>query len=53
MANIDLFSLEPQVLSRDLTGIYIELYGAEKCGKTSLAAQFDKALICAFEPGQL
>lgn len=51
MAAIDLFSLEPQKLSRDLKGIYLQLYGAEKCGKTSLAAQFEKALICAFEPG--
>lgn len=52
MAAIDLLNLEPQMISRDLSGKYILLYGQPKVGKTTLAAQFDKVLFAAFERGQ-
>ncbi|MBO7693639.1 MAG: ATP-binding protein [Methanobrevibacter sp.] len=52
MANdIDIFSLEPSKISRDLKGKYLLLYGAPKVGKTSFAVQAPRALICAFEMG--
>ena len=51
MADIDIFSLQPSVISRDLKGKYILLYGAPKVGKTSFAVQAPRALVCAFEKG--
>jgi len=42
---IDLLSLEPQRISRDLKGKYILLYGLPGVGKTSLASEFKKVLI--------
>ncbi len=48
---IDLLSLEPQQISKNLRGKYIMLYGLPGVGKTSLAAQFDKVLIAGFEMG--
>ena len=48
---IDILNLEPTVLSRDLKGKYICIYGPEKCGKTTFAAQMDKNLILSFEIG--
>ena len=48
---IDIFSIEPNKISRDLKGKYILVYSLPKVGKTSLAAQFPRALICAFEIG--
>lgn len=51
MAEIDLLNLEPQKISRDLRGKFTLVYGDPGCGKTSLAAKFDKVLICAFEQG--
>lgn len=51
MADIDIFNLEPSVISRDLKGKYILLYGKAKTGKTSFAVQAPRALVCAFELG--
>lgn len=51
MANIDIFSLEPSKISRDLKGKYILLYGQPKVGKTSFAVQAPRTLVCAFEQG--
>lgn len=51
MAEIDLENLEPQKISRDLRGKLALIYGEAGCGKTSLAAQFDKVLIAGFERG--
>lgn len=51
MAEIDLMSLQPQKISRDLRGKFMLAYGDPGCGKTSLAASFDKVLICGFERG--
>ena len=51
MAGIDILSIEPTVISRDLKGKYILLYGKPKCGKTTLASHFPKNLLIAFEKG--
>lgn len=48
---IDLLALKPHKVSRDLSGYITYIYGAPKCGKTTLAAQMDKPLLLAFEPG--
>ena len=48
---IDLLNLTPVQISKDLRGKYILIYGEPKVGKTSLAAQFPKNLLLAFEPG--
>ena len=34
---IDIFNIEPTVISRDLKGKYLLLYGKPKCGKTSFS----------------
>ena len=48
---INLTTLKPNVVSRDLSGYITFLYGAPKVGKTTLATQMPKALLLAFEPG--
>lgn len=49
--DFDIMDIQPNVVSRDLKGKYIWLYGKGKVGKTSFAAQIDGAFICAFEIG--
>ena len=49
--NIDILNLEPSVISRDLTGKYILLSGAQKLGKTEFCTMAKDALILAFEKG--
>ena len=51
MATINLLSLEPHKVSRDLTGYITYLFGGPKTGKTTLASQAGKSLILAFERG--
>lgn len=51
MATINLLSLQPHKVSRDLTGYITYIYGSAKTGKTTLASQAGKALILAFERG--
>ena len=51
MAKIDLLNLQPQQISKDLRGKFILLYGLPKVGKTTLASELDKVLICGFEQG--
>lgn len=51
MAICDLATLQPTVISRDLKGKYVCLYGEPGIGKTSLAASFPKNLILGFEHG--
>lgn len=51
MAAIDILNLKPTVISRDLRGKYILIYGKPKCGKTTLASKFPKNLLIAFEKG--
>lgn len=48
---IDLLSLQPHKVSRDLSGYITYVYGAPKTGKTTLATQMEGALLLAFEPG--
>ena len=50
---IDIFSIKPHEVSRDLCGYTVLLYGQPKTGKTTTAAQFPQALLCAFEIGYL
>ena len=53
MASIDIFAVKPHVVSRDLKGYTILLYGAPKTGKTTIASKFSKALLLGFEAGYL
>lgn len=48
---IDLLSLTPHKVSRDLSGYITYIYGASKIGKTSLAVQADNCLLLATERG--
>jgi hypothetical protein len=48
---INLLTLQPHKVSRDLSGYITYIYGAPKCGKTTLASQMEKPLLLAFEPG--
>ena len=51
MASINLLTLEPHKVSRDLTGYITYIYGEPKTGKTTLASQAGSALILAYERG--
>ena len=51
MANIDIFSIQPHQVSRNLRGYSIFFYGEPKSGKTTTAAKFEKNLLLAFEKG--
>lgn len=53
MANIDIFSIQPHEISRDLCGYTILFYGEPKTGKTTNAVKFPKHLLLAFETGYL
>lgn len=48
---IDLLSLKPHKVSRDLSGYITYLYGPGKIGKTTFGSQMPGALILAFEKG--
>lgn len=48
---VDIFNIQPTVISRDLKGKYILIYGKPKVGKTTLASHFPKNLLVAFEKG--
>ena len=48
---IDLLSLTPHKVSRDLRGYSVFFYGEPKSGKTTTAAHFPDALLLAFEKG--
>lgn len=48
---INLMAIEPNRVSRDLSGYISYLFGAAKVGKTTLCSKFPKALILAFEAG--
>lgn len=48
---INLLSIQPNRVSRDLSGYITYLFGAAKVGKTTLCSKFPKALILAFERG--
>lgn len=48
---IDILNLKPSVISRDLKGKFLCIYGLPKVGKTSLSCQFPKNLLLGFEHG--
>ena len=48
---IDILNIKPSVISRDLRGKYVLLYGKPKSGKTTAATSFPNPLLCAFEKG--
>lgn len=48
---VDILSLQPNVISRDLRGKYILLAGQPKVGKTEFICSSEDALVCAFEIG--
>ena len=48
---IDLLSLKPHKVSRDLSGYITFLYGPAKSGKTTFGSQMPGALLLAFERG--
>lgn len=51
MSVLDLTSLEPNKISRDLKGKFILIFGPPKIGKTSLSSLFPKPLLFCFERG--
>lgn len=48
---IDIFNIQPTTISRDLKGKFVCIYSQPKVGKTSMACQFPKNLLVAFEKG--
>lgn len=46
---INLLDLQPQVISKNLKGKTLLLFGCEKVGKTTIASKFKNVLIAAFE----
>ena len=48
---IDLLSIVPHQVSRDLSGYITFVYGPPKCGKTTFGAKMPNALLLAFERG--
>ena len=48
---INLLSIQPHKVSKDLSGYITYIYGAPKTGKTTLAVQMPKTLLLAFEKG--
>ena len=48
---IDLLSIKPHKVSRDLSGYITYIYGQPKVGKTTLCSKFPSPLILAFEKG--
>ena len=51
MANIDIFSLEPSKISRDLKGKFLLIYGQPKTGKSTFGSQLPRSLFMNFEQG--
>lgn len=48
---INLLSLTPNIVSRDLSGYITMIYGPAKIGKTTFASKMPKPLLLAFEAG--
>ena len=51
MAAVDIFSLEPSKISRDLKGKFLLIYGLPKSGKSTFGSQLPRALFMNFEQG--
>jgi len=49
--DIDIFAIQPSVISRDLSGKSFLIFGDKKSGKTSNAVKFPKPILLAFEKG--
>lgn len=49
--SIDILNIEPHLVSRGLSEKIILFYGQPKIGKTTVATQFPKSLLLAFEKG--
>lgn len=48
---IDIFSIQPNVVTRDLRGKSFLIYGERKAGKTTAASKFPSPILIAFEKG--
>ena len=48
---IDILSIKPHQVSRDLRGYSVFFYGEPKSGKTTTASKFPNSLLLAFEKG--
>jgi len=48
---IDILSVQPHQVSRDLRGYSVAVYGPPKVGKTTIASKFPKNLLLGFEKG--
>ena len=51
MGSIDIFSVAPHQVSRDMRGYSVFMYGGWKTGKTTTAVKFPKHFLLAFEKG--
>ena len=51
MAELNLLSITPHQVSRDLRGYSVLFYGEPKSGKTTTATKFPNHLILGFEKG--
>lgn len=51
MADIDIFSLEPSKISKDLKGKFLLIYGQPKTGKSTFGSQLPRSLFLNFEQG--
>ena len=51
MGSIDIFSVQPHQVSRDMRGYSVFMYGGWKTGKTTTACKFEKPLLIAAEKG--
>lgn len=51
MSGLDLLSIAPHQVSRDLRGYSVFFYGEPKSGKTTIATKFPRHLLLAFEKG--
>lgn len=51
MASIDILSVAPHQVSRDMRGYSVFMYGGWKTGKTTTAVKFPKHFLLAFEKG--
>ena len=51
MVDIDIFSLEPSKISRDLKGKFLLIYGQPKTGKSTFGSQLPRSLFLNFEQG--
>lgn len=51
MADINLLDIQPHVISRNMRGFSVLIFGEPKCGKTTAACKFPKNLLLASEKG--